>query len=193
MTPEYDRDLLAMLPAIEVIDDLIVFYFEYCNWIYRHVNQSSFTHAWERFKNGTSADRLILATACVIMAVATFYLPSHHHFFQSFPESHEEIGLKFYEVSTTALQRRTAESRTYSLELIELLLIRGMFQTLSKNDTEEIWHIRGELVTIAMAMGLHRDPGKWRMHRDIAERRRWAWWHIVLMERYVLSAFFGHF
>ncbi|KNZ75688.1 hypothetical protein J132_02318 [Termitomyces sp. J132] len=184
MAPEYDRDLLAMLPAIEVIDELIVFYFEYCNWIYRHVNQSSFTHAWERFKNGTSADRLILATACVIMAVATFYLPSHHPFLQSFSESHEEIGLKFYEVSTMALQRRMSESRTYSLELIELLLIRGMFQTLSKNDTEEIWHIRGELVTIAMAMGLHRDPGKWRMHRDVAERRRWAWWHIVLIERW---------
>jgi len=33
-------------------------------------------------------------------------------------------------------------------------------------------------------MGLHRDPGKWRMHRDVAERRRWAWWHIVLMERW---------
>ncbi|KAG6820165.1 hypothetical protein H0H93_004428 [Arthromyces matolae] len=184
MTPEYDRDLLAMLPAIEVIDELIAFYFEYCNWIYRHVNQASFTQAWERFKNGTSADRLILATACVILAVATFYLPTHHHFLQIYPESHEEIGLKFYEVSTTALTRRMAESRTYSLELVELLLIRGMFQTLSKNDTEEIWHIRGELVTIAMAMGLHRDPGKWRMHRDVAERRRWAWWHIVLMERW---------
>ncbi|GLB33441.1 putative fungal specific transcription factor [Lyophyllum shimeji] len=184
MTPEYDRDLLAMLPAIEIIDELIAFYFEYCNWIYRHVHQPSFTQAWERFKNGTSADRIILATACIMIAVATYYLPSHHPFLQSFPESHAEVGQKFYDVSTTALQRRLAESRSYSLELVELHLIRGMFQTLSKNDTEEIWHIRGELVTIAMAMGLHRDPGKWRMHRDVAERRRWAWWHIILMERW---------
>ncbi|KAF8076015.1 fungal-specific transcription factor domain-containing protein [Lyophyllum atratum] len=176
MTPEYDRDLLAMLPAIEVIDELIVFYFEYCNWIYRHVNQASFTQAWERFKNGTSADRIILATACVMMAVATSYLPSHHPFLQSFAESHEEIG--------RSITRRLAESRAYTMDLVELYLIRGMFQTLSKHDTEEIWHIRGELVTIAMAMGLHRDPGKWRMHRDVAERRRWAWWHILLMERW---------
>ncbi|KAG5654658.1 hypothetical protein H0H81_009906 [Sphagnurus paluster] len=183
-TTEYDRDLLALLPAIEVIDELIVFYFEYCNWIYRHVNQPSFTQAWERFKNGTSADRIILATACVMMAVATFYLPVHHPFLQSFQETHAEIGHKFYEVATTALSRRLAESRTYSLELVELYLIRGLYQTLSKNDTEEIWHIRGELVTVGMAMGLHRDPGKWRMHRDVAERRRWAWWHIVLMERW---------
>ncbi|KAF5387736.1 hypothetical protein D9615_000063 [Tricholomella constricta] len=184
MTLEYDRDLLAMLPALEVIDELIVFYFEYCNWIYRHVNQPSFTQAWERFKSGSFADRIILSTACVMMAVATFYLPSHHPFLQGFQETHAEIGQKFYEVSTTALTRRLAESRAYSLELVELHLIRGLYQTLSKNDTEEIWHIRGELVTLGMAMGLHRDPGKWRMHRDVAERRRWAWWHIVLMERW---------
>ncbi|KAJ3566969.1 hypothetical protein NP233_g6672 [Leucocoprinus birnbaumii] len=55
-----------------------------------------------------------------------------------------------------------------------------------KNDSEEIWTIRGELVTIAMAMGLHRDPSKWRKRFDqtMAERRRWAWWHIVLLERW---------
>lgn len=188
MTPEYDRDLLGMLPQIEVIDGLIVFYFEYCNWIYRHVNQATFTQQWERFKSGNSADRIVLATACGMMAVATFYLPAQHPLLESFHETHEEIGLKCYEVSGTALQRRWAESRAYSLELVELHLIRGHYQNLTKNDSEEIWHIRGELVTIGMAMGLHRDPGKWRMHRDVAERRRWAWWHIVLMERYVVSA-----
>lgn len=189
MTPEYDRDLLGMLPQIEVIDGLIVFYFEYCNWMYRHVNQTTFTQQWERFKSGNSADRIVLATACAMMAVATIYLPAQHPLLESFHETHEEIGLKCYEVSGTALQRRWAESRAYSLELVELHLIRGHYQNLTKNDSEEIWHIRGELVTIGMAMGLHRDPGKWRMHRDVAERRRWAWWHIVLMERYVVSAF----
>ncbi|KAF9008834.1 hypothetical protein BDQ17DRAFT_1349028 [Cyathus striatus] len=64
------------------------------------------------------------------------------------------------------------------------MLIRGHFLTLTKTDSEEIWHIRGEIVTIGMAMGLHRDPGRWRMPRDLAERRRWAWWHIVLLERW---------
>ncbi|KAF9468850.1 fungal-specific transcription factor domain-containing protein [Collybia nuda] len=184
MTPEYDRDLLGMLPQIEIIDGLIVFYFEYCNWIYRHVNQTTFTQQWERFKSGNSSDRIVLATACAMMAVATFYLPAQHHLLEGIRETHEEIGLKCYEVSGTALQRRWAESRAYSLELVELHLIRGHYQNLSKHDSEEIWHIRGELVTIAMAMGLHRDPGRWRMHRDVAERRRWAWWHIILMERW---------
>ncbi|KAJ3485607.1 hypothetical protein NLJ89_g11886 [Agrocybe chaxingu] len=184
MTQEYDRDLLALLPSLEVIDGLIKCYFEYCNWIYRHVNQPSFIQQWEKYKSGAKADRIVLATACAMMSIATHYLPAQHHLLESFQETHEEIGQKFFEVSSTSLQRRNAESRAYSLELVELLLIRTHFLTLSKTDSEEIWHVRGDLITIGTAMGLHRDPGKWRMHRDLAERRRWAWWHIVLLERW---------
>lgn len=185
LTPEYDRDLLSLLPTIEIIDGLIVYYFEYCNWIYRHVNQATFSRSWERFKNGVNSDRIILALACAIMATATHYLPTQHPLLESLPETHEQLGQKFFDVSTQALKRKQQETKSYSLELVELLLIRSHYLNMLKNDSEEIWHIRGELVAIGTAMGLHRDPGKWRMHRDVAERRRWAWWHIVLLERYV--------
>ncbi|KAK7471108.1 hypothetical protein VKT23_002523 [Stygiomarasmius scandens] len=184
MPPEYDRDLLAMLPSVEIIDGLITYYFDYCNWIYRHVNQPSFIQNWERFKSGTSADRLILALACAIMSIATHYLPAQHPLLEGFGETHDQLGQKFFEVSTQSLQRRQQETKTYNLELVELLLIRSHYMVLLKTDSEEIWHIVGEVVTIATAMGLHRDPGKFRMHRDIAERRRWAFWHIVLLERW---------
>jgi hypothetical protein len=175
MLHEYDRDLLALLPPIDVIDGLIDYYFEYCNWIYRHVNQQSFTHAWDLFKGGRSTDRIVLATACVVMAVAVYYLPIGHHLLQDFPETHNELGHRFYDVMRTALSRHQAESRTYTLDLVELLLIRCHYLTLSKTDSEEIWTVKGELLTIGTAMGLHRDPVKWRMSRDVAERRRWCW------------------
>ncbi|KAJ6567296.1 fungal-specific transcription factor domain-containing protein [Mycena vulgaris] len=184
MSHEYDRDLLAALPSVDIIDGLIAYYFEYCNWVYRHVNQVSFMHHWERYKNGSSPDRTILAIACAIMASATYYLPAQHRLLEGYPETHEELGLKYFDVSTTALHRRQAETKTYSLDLIELLLIRCHYLLTSKRDSEEIWHAKGEIVTIGTAMGLHRDPGKWKMHRDVAERRRWAWWHIVLLERW---------
>ncbi|KAJ7087254.1 fungal-specific transcription factor domain-containing protein [Mycena belliarum] len=184
MSQEYDRDLLAVLPPIDIIDGLIAYYFEYSNWVYRHVNQVSFMHHWERYKNGSSPDRTILAIACAIMASATYYLPAQHRLLEGYPETHEELGLKYFDVSTTVLHRRQAETKTYSLDLIELLLIRCHYLTIAKRDSEEIWHAKGEIVTIGTAMGLHRDPGKWKMHRDVAERRRWAWWHIVLLERW---------
>ncbi|KAG7445961.1 uncharacterized protein BT62DRAFT_932306 [Guyanagaster necrorhizus] len=184
LPPEYDRDLLAMLPSLDVIDGLIIFYFECCNWVYRHVNEKAFLSQWDRFKSGKSADRIVLATACVIMGVAAHYLPSDHQLLEQFSDSPQEQGNKFFDVSQMALQRRHAESKKYSIELVELLLIQCHYLTLEKTESEQVWQIRGELVSIGTALGLHRDPGKWRMHRDVAERRRWAWWHIILLERW---------
>lgn len=181
---EYDKDLIAHLPGIEIMDGLITYYFEYCNWIYRHVNRPAFITAWERFKTGASADRVTLATVCNIMAVSVHYLPPGHHLVSDLTEAHEELGRKFYEVMCTALNRHRAECKTYSLELVECLLVRCHYLTLSKTDSEEIWTVRGELISIGTAMGLHRDPLKWRMSKEVAERRRWAWWHIILLERW---------
>ncbi|EGO01553.1 hypothetical protein SERLA73DRAFT_158828 [Serpula lacrymans var. lacrymans S7.3] len=183
-THEYDRDLLNNLPSLETIDGLVDYYFEYCNWIYRHVNQTAFTNAWARFKTGASPDRIVLATVCLIMAVAVHYLPPRDPLVENLHESHEELGRKFHDVMLIALSRHRAESRAYSLELVELLLIRSHYLTLVKTDSEEVWTVRGELITIGVAMGLHRDPYKWRMSKETAERRRWAWWHIILLERW---------
>jgi hypothetical protein len=181
---EYDQDLFSEhLPKIPVIDSLIEFYFEYCSWIYRHVNQPAFTQAWGRYKAGYCGDRIVLATACVVMAVAVYYLPEQHQLLETLSGSRGDLGQRYYDVMRTVLQRHNTQSKIYSLELVELLLIRSHYLTLWKAEPEEIWAIRGELLGIGTAMGLHRDPGKWKMHRDVAERRRWAWWHIILFER----------
>jgi len=70
------------------------------------------------------------------------------------------------------------------LDYVELLLVRCHFHTICKTDTEEIWSVRGETISVALAMGLHRDPGRWNMSREVAERRRWAWWNAMLLERW---------
>ena len=46
ITHEYDQDLVNLLPPIDTIDQLINYYFEYCTWLYRYVNQPAFTNAW---------------------------------------------------------------------------------------------------------------------------------------------------
>jgi hypothetical protein len=185
MTNEYDRDLIPLLPSVDAMDALVSYYFEYCNWIYRHVNQSAFLSAWSRYKAGSSADRVVLATVCMIMAIAVHYLPPGDPLVAQLGDSLECICRKFYDIMRSALDRHRVEHKTYSLELVECLLIRCHYLTLSKTDSEEIWCVRGELVSIGMAMGLHRDPLKWRMSKEVAERRRWAWWHIILLERSV--------
>lgn len=188
---EYDRDLLALLPPLPAIEALVAYYFDYCKWIYRYVNHTAFNAAWSKYKNAQSTDRLALATACVIIAVATFYLPVQHPLHHSIPPAErpdEDPSLRFYDIAMQVLDRHVTDVRKYTMELVELHLVRCHYLMLSKKDGEAIWAIKGDLVTMATAMGLHRDPGKWKMSREVAERRRWAWWNIVYLERYVRRA-----
>ncbi len=184
--PAYDSDydLCKELPPASVIDGLIDYYFEYCNWVYRFVDHRAFMAAWARYKSGAGADRTVLATVCMIIAVALYYLPADHELLHVLPPDTEELGKHFYRIMRLALQRKQAESRAYTLELVELHLIRIHYLMISKIDIEETWHVKGELVNIATAMGLHRDPGK-EIPLEVAERRRWAWWNVVMVERYV--------
>ncbi len=140
--------------------------------------------AWAGYKSGAGADRTVLATVCMVMAVALHYLPADHELRRGLPPDTEELGKHLYSIMRLALQRKQTESRAYTLELLELYLIRVHYLMILKTDYEETWHVKGELVNIATAMGLHRDPGK-EMPFEVAERRRWAWWNILIVERYV--------
>ena len=188
--PPYDsdHDLRKELPRVSVIDGLVDFYFEYCNWLYRFVNHPTFMAGWTRYKSGAAADRTVLATMCMIMAVAVHILPADHELLRSLAPDIEELGAHYYSIMRLALQRKQTESRTYSVELVELLLIRCHYFLVTKTDGEEAWHVKGELITIGMAMGLHRDPGR-QMPSAVAERRRWAWWNIIMIERYVMEEY----
>ena len=140
--------------------------------------------AWARYRSGAGADRTVLATVCMIMAVTTLYLPAGHELLCALPPDIEEPGAHFYNIMRLILQRKQTENRAYTLELVELFLIRSHYLMVSKKDSEEIWLVKGELVNIATAMGLHRDPGRG-VPLEVAERRRWAWWNILMVERYV--------
>lgn len=132
---------------------------------------------------------MVLATVCILILLAVRYLPNGHPLMATLPASSEELESRYYGVMREALQRHQRDLRRdgmgkgYSLDLIELHLVRSHYLTFAKEDPEETWSVKGELITIGTAMGLHRDPGDNRFAREEAERRRWAWWHIVLLER----------
>lgn len=182
---DYDRDLIDTLPHVLTIDELIDSYFRTCNWVYRHVNEPAFRANWIAFKDGQNPDRIILSQACVLMAIAVFYLPVTHTLLTGAGGSRAELSKTYYDVMVVAMCRHSeVQPRTHTLEMVELLLSRSHYLYLSKSDAEEQWQVRGELVSMGTSMGLHRDPGNWKMSRELAERRRWAWWHILLFERY---------
>lgn len=188
--PVYDEDLVPLLPPIHIVDGLIEYYFEYCNWIYRTVNEPAFMTGWAAFKSGANGDRIVLCTVCILIALTVRYLPPGHALLLSLQGTVEDIGSRYYGVMLEALHRyreatrKEGQGKGYTLALVEMLLVRCHYLTYAKEDPEDTWSCRGELISIGTAMGLHRDPGKSKYDRIVAERRRWAWWHIILLERW---------
>ncbi|GJJ07660.1 hypothetical protein Clacol_010569 [Clathrus columnatus] len=186
-----DHDILSLLPDFGLIDDLIDYYFVNSTWENRYLDYETFTAAWSRFKDRSSSnsnffdDRLFLATLFLVLAVTVLYLPSRHELIAPLNAHPNDLAENYYNYSCTLLQRYRTERHIHSLEFIELLLLHTHYLLILKDRCEDIWSFRGELLSIATAMGLHRDPSMWKMPKEVAERRRWAWWNILLTDRWL--------
>ncbi|KZT74053.1 hypothetical protein DAEQUDRAFT_720917 [Daedalea quercina L-15889] len=182
----HDADLVAQLPNENTVEYLINHYFEYCNWIYRFVHEPTIRDAWRRFRNKQPMSRVELATVCVVIAITIRYLPLDHALFRTLRGGAIELGNTYFKVSCDLLERHreiTPTHRTYTLELVELVLAQTHYLIFSEKRREEVWILCGELLTITTAMGLHRDPQNV-FPFEVAERRRWAWWNLMLVERW---------
>ncbi|KAG8893532.1 hypothetical protein FRB99_001891 [Tulasnella sp. 403] len=113
---------------------------------------------------------------------------------------HVELSKQYFSLAEVAYQRaqppNSSSSRPMlSLDVIEYLLIKFHYLTLrleageingsGTTDIERIWKVRGILVSMAVAMGLHRDPAQWKKFgKEERDRRRWAWWNILGVDRW---------
>ncbi|KAH9930823.1 uncharacterized protein B0H18DRAFT_1116537 [Fomitopsis serialis] len=180
----HDADIVAQLPDHNTVEYLINHYFECCNWIYRFVHEPTIRDAWWRFRNGQSMTRVELATVCVVIAIAIQYLPlSRHKLFSALRGSAIELGNTCFKLSRDLLERHREITPTHTLEFVELLLAQTHYLIVFETRLEEVCIMCGELLTIATAMGLHCDPQNV-LPVELAERRRWAWWNLILIERW---------
>jgi hypothetical protein len=94
-------------------------------------------------------------------------------------------GQKFYALLETTQRRYEASlgGPSYSLDYAEFLLLRAHYHQYTTHDAEETWGAKSHIMSVATAMGLHRDPYQWKMPVKVAERRRWLWWNILTLDR----------
>ena len=106
MCSDYDDDFFRELPPLDVVDSLVRYYFDYCNWIYRHVSEKPFLDGWQRYKNGQSGDRIVLATACILMCIALRYLPVGHPLLERLgPGTAEDLSNRYHILMRNVLKR----------------------------------------------------------------------------------------
>ncbi|EJU06461.1 hypothetical protein DACRYDRAFT_97901 [Dacryopinax primogenitus] len=187
LDPMSNLDLLSALPDVNIADRLINYFFENCTWVHVYIHPNSFLPNWERFKSSTCTDHVLLATIFIVLALAVLYTsPTDPVLAQLGPQqTASQIASNYYNSSCNALNRhRQGSENSPSLELIEYMLLRTQYLVICKDDCEDVWHIRGEVLSYATALGLHRDPGRWRLNAETVERRRWAWWNVLALGRW---------
>ncbi|KAI0319924.1 CHAT domain-containing protein [Amylostereum chailletii] len=177
-----DSDLVNQLPSMKVIDSLVDYYFEHSNWIYRYVHEAAFTAQWARYKTGDYPSRLILAMVWVLMAIALCHLPDGHEILDELSDPRSELRSRYYRSMLDFLAREPMDSTQYGLDMVELLLAQCHYLTLTQVESEELWYLKGKLVTIALALGLHHEPEDDSIP-ELNERRRWAWWNVLCVDR----------
>ncbi|KAG8956654.1 hypothetical protein FRC04_000132 [Tulasnella sp. 424] len=179
-------------------DDLISHYFADCVWAYRAVHRDSFLEAWGTFMtsvenvdmktrtvkpsgiNNNTASKtrqlVTLATGFAIFAVSTLH---------SGTATQLDQARQYFDYSEQAYSQQHVLpfGTPASLDVLELLLLHVQYLELI-GEAEKIWQLRGRLVSLALELGLHRDPGRWSAIGDIErERRREAWWNTLWVER----------
>ncbi|KAJ1308597.1 hypothetical protein OPQ81_004295 [Rhizoctonia solani] len=182
---QQNLDLLAKLPDVPIVDGLLRHYFENCTWLNKYLNEPSLQTSWTRFKASTCTDQLTVSILFVVLAISLLYLPKGHPLATQLGGNVNILSEEYFQNCTIALERHRATGpKVPTMELVELHLLRAGYLSISKVDCEEIWTIKGEVMSIALSLGLHRDPGKWKLSKEQIERRRWAWWNVLQLERW---------
>ncbi|KAF8760303.1 Nop protein [Rhizoctonia solani] len=182
---QQNLDLLAKLPDVSIVDGLLRHYFENCTWLNKYLNEPSLQTSWTRFKASTCTDQLTVSILFAVLAISLLYLPKAHPLVTQLGDNVNLLSEEYYQNSTIALDRHRATGpKVPTMELVELHLLRAGYLSISKVDCEEIWTIKGEVMSIALSLGLHRDPGKWKLSKEQIERRRWAWWNVLQLDRW---------
>ncbi|EJD06233.1 uncharacterized protein FOMMEDRAFT_119797 [Fomitiporia mediterranea MF3/22] len=91
-------------------------------------------------------------------------------------------GQQYYRLSRVALGLQPIFARS-SLTTVQVLLLMALYDIVSmrKNNLEETWKVVFMAANIAGSIGLHRDPGRWKLEPKVMERRRNVFWELYLL------------
>jgi hypothetical protein len=179
---------MSRLPSVDLIDRLLEYYFQNCSWITCYIHASVFMPRWAQYKTCKEPSAVTFGTVCEIIAIVAKCLPVGHPLYAELGRSGSEMHKQYHDVLLAADGYHPfIHPHFYSVDLVELLLVRIHYAMITGAQSEDMWSLCRDLVTVGTSIGLHVDPGA-ALDAANTERRRWAWWNLLAIERYVLSA-----
>lgn len=153
-----DEEVFATLPDRSQVDALVVQYFQTCETTYRVLHEPSFWKEYQDFWHHQSNDPARAGFAVILILIVAFSkclsLKDDHFVGDTTVDRQEASNL--IDICDTWIRRQPRKRLTlqfFQLQCLSLLVKRVNCVSLKQD-----WLASGDLVRLALASGMHRDP-----------------------------------
>ncbi|KAK7179746.1 transcriptional regulatory protein, partial [Paraphaeosphaeria sporulosa] len=182
----YDEEIFLQLPDKTTLDPQVALYFQTCETSYRILHEPSFWREYQAFWERQSNDESFTPFAAVllyILAVTKCLQPNDGNIFVGDSAVDRDTALDFIETCDTWLQRQSRKQTT--LTFFQLHCLSLLAKRLNCLKLKQDWTTSGDIIRVAIAAGLHRNPSllsRGRISEFEKEMRRRVWLTIVELE-----------
>lgn len=182
----YDEEIFLQLPDKTTLDPQVALYFQTCETSYRILHEPSFWREYQSFWERRSNDESLTPFAAVllyILAITKCLQPNDGNIFVGDSAVDRDTALDFIETCDMWLQRQSRKQTT--LTFFQLQCLSLLAKRLNCLKLKQDWTNSGDVIRIAIAAGLHRNPSllsRGRISEFEKEMRRRVWLTIVELE-----------
>lgn len=182
----YDEEIYLEMPDKATLDAKVALYFQTCETTYRILHEPSFWREYQAFWERPSNDESYTPFAALLLyisAVTKCLQPNDGNIFIGDSSIDRDTALDYIETCDTWLQRQSRKQTTlifFQLQCFSLLAKR-----VNSLKMKQDWTSSGDLIRLAIAAGLHRNPSllsRGRITEFEKEMRRRVWLTIVELE-----------
>ncbi|OCK80873.1 hypothetical protein K432DRAFT_442833 [Lepidopterella palustris CBS 459.81] len=171
-------EILALIPDKSAVDELVSLYFQHFETTYRILHIPSFWKGYRSFwKDPSKSPPGVVVTILLVMAAARCLSSEKETSFIGDSSSGRHTAMKWIEAAEAWLHRHSQKHLT--LEYFQVQCLALLAKQVNCIKVKQEWVQAGELVRLAMASGMHRDPsllaaGKTSEFEKEMRRRIWA-------------------
>lgn len=182
----YDEEIFLLLPDKATLDPQIALYFQTCETSYRIIHEPSFWREYQAFWERQSNEESLTPFAAIllyILAINKCLQPNDGNVFVGDSSVDRDTALDYIETCDTWLQRQSRKQTT--LTFFQLQCLSLLAKRLNCLKLKQDWTASGDIIRLAVAAGLHRNPSllsRGRITEFEKEMRRRIWLTIVELE-----------
>lgn len=182
----YDEEIFLQLPDKAMLDPYVALYFQTCETSYRILHEPSFWRSYQAFWERQSNDESLTPFAAIllyILAITKCLQPNDSNVFVGDSAVDRDMALDFIETCDMWLQRQPRKQTT--LIFFQLHCLSLLAKRLNCLKLKQDWVSCGDIIRLAIAAGLHRNPSllsRGRISEFDKEMRRRIWLTIVELE-----------